>query len=287
VVINAQDVKLLREKTGAGLMDCKQALTETGGDFDKAIKHLREKGLAEAKIRSGKEAKEGIVTVLFGEGEGEAVMVEVNCETDFVSRTDKYREFVQRVARAIMDETAEKADQVSGKVQTLVKEAAATFGENVILRRVARFKKSDPGRSVFQSYIHLDGRAGVIVELLVDGDAVRESGAFAEFAKNVALQIASMGPFSVSREDFPKKLFDEQKEIFMKQALESGKPANIVEKIAHGKMEKFFAENTLLDQKYVRDNEFTVRQYLAETEKKAGGKIVVKRFARFKLGEEQ
>jgi elongation factor Ts len=287
VVINAQDVKLLREKTGAGLMDCKQALTETGGDFDKAIKHLREKGLAEAKIRSGKEAKEGIVTVLFGEGEGEAVMVEVNCETDFVSRTDKYREFVRRVARAIMDETAEKADQVSGEVQTLVKEAAATFGENVILRRVARFKKSDPGRSVFQSYIHLEGRAGVIVELLVDGEAVRESGAFAEFAKNVALQIASMGPFSVSREDFPIKLFDEQKEIFMKQALESGKPANIVEKIAHGKMEKFFAENTLLDQKYVRDNDLTVRQYLAETEKKAGGKIVVKRFARFKLGEEQ
>jgi elongation factor Ts len=287
VAINAQDVKLLREKTGAGLMDCKQALTETGGDFDKAIKFLREKGLAEAKIRSGKEAKEGIITVLFGKDESEAVMVEVNCETDFVSRTDKYREFVRLVARAIMDETATKSDQVSEKVQTLVKEAAATFGENVILRRVARFKKSDPAKSVFQSYIHLDGRAGVIAELLVDGDAVRTSDAFVEFAKNVALQIASMGPFSVSKEDFPKKLFDEQKEIFMKQAHESGKPPNIVEKIAQGKMEKFFAENTLLDQKYVKDNDLTVRQYLAETEKKAGGKIVVKRFARFKLGEEQ
>jgi elongation factor Ts len=287
VAINAQDVKLLREKTGAGLMDCKQALSESAGDFDKAIKFLREKGLAEAKIRSGREAKEGIVTILYGKDDGEVVMVEVNCETDFVSRTDKYRDFVRQVAGAILADGTERLENVSEKVRTLVKEAIATFGENIILRRVARLKKSDPQKSVFQSYIHLDGRAGVIVELNVDGDSVKKSEAFAEFSKNVALQIASMGPFSVSKEDFPKKLYEEQKEIFAKQALESGKPANIVEKIAAGKMEKFFAENTLLDQKYVKDNDLTVKQYLAETEKKAGGKIAVKRFARFKLGEEQ
>jgi elongation factor Ts len=287
VAINAQDVKLLREKTGAGLMDCKQALSESGGDFDKAIKLLREKGLAEAKTRSGREAKEGLITVLWGKNDDEVVMVEVNCETDFVSRTEKYRDFVRQIAGAILADGTEKLEKVSEKVQTLVKEAIAAFGENIILRRLARLKKDDPQRSVLQSYIHLDGRAGVIAELHADPDTVKKNEAFVEFAKNITLQIASMGPFSVSKEDFPKKILEEQKEIFAKQALESGKPANIVDKIAAGKMEKFFAENTLLEQKYVKDNNLTVKQYLAETEKKAGGKIAVKRFARFKLGEEQ
>ena len=287
MAISAQDVKQLREKTGAGLMDCKQALGETGGDFEKAIKHLREKGLAEAKVRSGRETKEGIITAVFSGDNRHAVLAEVNCETDFVSRTDKYREFVQNLAETLLSDGTDSLAGVSEKATTLVREALATFGENIILRRLAHFSKSDPKMSVFQHYIHLGGRAGVIAEFFVQSDAARSSEHFLEFARNTALQIASMGPFSVSREDFPKKLQDEQKEIFAKQALDSGKPANIVDKIAAGKMDKFFQDYTLLEQKYVKDNTISVKQYLEDTEKKAGGKIVVKKFARFKLGEEQ
>ena len=287
MAISAQDVKTLREKTGAGLMDCKEALTLSDGDFDKAIKYLREKGLAEARIRTGREAKEGAIAIVYSKDESETLMVEVNCETDFVSRTDRYKEFVRNVAGTLLAEGAETKDAVSENVQTLIKESLSAFGENIFIRRLIRFTKSDPKRSVFQSYIHLDSRVGVVIELLVDGDKTTSNPDFNEFARNVALQVASMGPLFVSRSDFPRKLIEEQKEIFMKQAKESGKPEKVIEKIVQGKMEKFFAENSLLEQKYVKNSDMTIAQYMADTEKKAGGKIIIKRFSRFKLGEEQ
>jgi elongation factor Ts len=286
VAISAQNVKTLREKTGAGIMDCKQALADTDGNIDKAIKLLREKGLAEAQKRSGRAAKEGIITVGFNKENDVASMVEVNCETDFVSRTDKYRDFVENLAKTLLDREIANPKELSEDIGNIIKDAISTFGENIILRKIVRFKKSDQERSVFQSYIHMGGKAGVLVEFLLENKDMTNNDNFQEFAKNVALQIASMSPYAVSRDEFSEEIINEQKEIFTKQASESGKPENIVEKIVRGKMEKFFSETSLLEQKFVKDTNITIGKYLDDTQDKAGGKIDLKRFARFKLGEE-
>ncbi len=286
MAVSAQIVKELREKTGAGFMDCKKALEETNGDFEKAIKLLREKGLADAQKRAGREAKEGLITVKTADDGNEIVMVEINCETDFVSRTDKFKEFVDETAEMILKGGIESVDKITPEIDTKIKENAGSFGENIVLRRIARFKKSDPDRSVFWSYIHLGGKVGVIVEFIVDPPEIKDKEGFKDFAKNISLQIASMSPVSISRDDFPENLLNEQREIFAKQAKESGKPEKIIDKIVDGRMNKFFAESCLLEQKYVKNGDITVDQYRKDVEKETGGSIEIKRFARFKLGEE-
>lgn len=286
MAVSAQIVKELREKTGAGFMDCKKALEETNGDFEKAIKLLREKGLADAQKRAGREAKEGLITVKTADDGNEIVMVEINCETDFVSRTDKFKEFVDETAEMILKGGIESVDKITPEIDTKIKENAGSFGENIVLRRIARFKKSDPDRSVFWSYIHLGGKVGVIVEFIVDPPEIKDKESFKDFAKNISLQIASMSPVSISRDDFPENLLNEQREIFAKQAKESGKPEKIIDKIVDGRMNKFFAESCLLEQKYVKNGDITVDQYRKDVEKETGGSIEIKRFARFKLGEE-
>ena len=283
MTIGAQDVKTLREKTGAGIMECKKALAESNGDIDKAVKFLREKGLAEAKKKSTREVKEGIITVVYSSDGSEVVMIEVNCETDFVSRTDKYTDFVQKTALAVLDEGAEN---LSEKVKTGVKEAIASFGENIVLRKIERFKKSDESLSVLHSYIHLGGKVGVIIELKIDDEAVGQHEDFKEFIDNVVLQIASMDPIAVSRDDVPADVVEDQKKALSKQAGDSGKPEKIIEKIVAGRLEKFFAQMCLLEQKYVKDSDLTVGKYLKQTEEKIKGKFTIERLARFKLGEE-
>lgn len=286
MAVNAQDVKLLRERTGAGIMDCKKALTESGGDFDMAVRYLREKGLAEAKKRSGREAKEGKIAVVFSAHRDAVLMVEVNCETDFVSRTEQYRSFVNEIAKSLLEEGTISISSITEEIQNRVKAAISSFGENIILRKLIRFEKTDEDRSIFSSYIHLDGRVGVITEFLTDVENPDVNEELVECMKNITLQIASMGPVSVSREDFPGDVLEEQQEIFMKQAQESGKPEKILEKIVTGKMEKFFAESCLLEQKYVKDTSITIGKYLEDVEGRVKGCVQVQRFARFKLGEE-
>jgi len=284
--INAKDVKTLREKTGAGFMDCKKALNETDGDFEKAIKYLREKGLAEAKKRSGRDAKEGIITVAYSKDNSEVLMLEANCETDFVARTDKYRVFVEELAYIILNSEKDKNENMPKPVKERIKEAISTFGENVVLGKIARFKKFDVDRSKFTSYIHMNGNVGVIIEFLLENIEIGEQAEYKDFAKNVALQIASMSPVSISREDLPEDMVKEQRDIFAKQAKESGKPEKIIDKIVNGRMSKFYGEFCLLEQKYVKDSAINIQEYLKATESKIGGKIEIKRFERFKLGEE-
>lgn len=286
VSISAQVVKTLREKTGAGIMDCKQALADTNGDIEKAVKILREKGLAEAKKRSGREAKEGIITIVFNKEHDIATMVEVNCETDFVSRTDQYKDFVQAVAEAVLNKAVEDVEDLPEDVNNMIKEAISSFGENILLRKIARFGKYDKQKRVFQSYIHMGSKVGVLVEFVLEDEEMKNNEALKEFTKNVALQIASMGPFAISRDDFSEEIVREQREIFSKQAKASGKPEKIIEKIVSGKMEKYFSETSLLEQKYVKDTNITVGNYLSETQERVGGNIEIKRFERFKLGEE-
>ncbi len=286
MAVNAQEVRLLREKTGAGIMDCKKALVENGGDFDKAIKYLREKGLADAKKRSGREARDGRITVCSSEDGNSILMIEVNCETDFVSRTKDYADFVDNIARALLEKNVGDIANVPAQIQDSVKNAISTFGENIILRRIALFVKADKEKNDFSFYIHMDGKVGVIMEYLFDTAELAGKGEVREFQKNVALQVASMDPLSVSREDFPKELLEEQKEIFLTQARESGKPEHILDKIVTGKMAKFFTDSCLLEQKYVKDDKLSIKKYLQYTEEKVGGHIEITRFVRFKLGEE-
>jgi len=286
VAISAQVVKELREKTGAGFMDCKKALEKTNGDFEEAIKYLKEKGLADAQKRSGREAKEGLIAIKTSKDQNEILMVEINCETDFVSRTEKFKSFVEEVASTILEKGIASIDEIDSEIDTKVKEAAGSFGENVVIKRIVRFKKSDPDKSYFQSYIHLDGKVGVIVEIFVDPSELKDNETFLDFAKNVSLQIASMNPVSVSRNDIPEDILKEQKEIFAKQAKESGKPDKIIDKIVEGRLNKFFAENCLLEQKYVKDSDITIKEYKERVEKDLNCKIEIKRFARFKLGED-
>lgn len=282
MAIAAQDVKSLREKTGAGMMDCKNALKETDGDFDKAVKLLREKGLADAKKRSGREAREGVITVSFSEDRSRAVMIEVNCETDFVARTDEFARFVQKTADGLLEREVEGVDAVPPDIVNSVKEAAGSFGENVILRRMCAYTASGEN-GVLQSYIHLGGKVGVLVEFSLEGE---ESPPVREFMKNVSLQIASMEPISISPDDMPGDAVQEQKEIFMKQARESGKPEKILDKIVDGRMKKFFSESCLLEQKYVKDPDLSIDAYRENVEKDNHVSIGILRFTRFKLGED-
>jgi len=286
VAISAQVVKELREKTGAGFMDCKKALEKTNGDFGEAIKYLKEKGLADAQKRSGREAKEGLIAIRNSKDQNEILMVEINCETDFVSRTEKFKSFVEEAASTILEKGIASIDEIDSEIDTKVKEAAGSFGENVVIKRIVRFKKSDPEKSYFQSYIHLNGKVGVIVEIIVDPSEIKDNEKFLDFAKDVSLQIASMNPVSISRNDIPEDILKEQKEIFAKQAKDSGKPDKIIDKIVEGRLNKFFAENCLLEQKYVKDSNITIQEYKERVEKDLNCKIEIKRFARFKLGED-
>ena len=286
MAISAQVVKELREKTGAGFMDCKKALEKTNGDFGEAIKYLKEKGLADAQKRSGREAKEGLIAIRTSKDQNEILMVEINCETDFVSRTEKFKSFVEEAASTILEKGIASIDEIDSEIDTKVKEAAGSFGENVVIKRIVRFKKSDPEKSYFQSYIHLNGKVGVIVEIIVDSSEIKDNEKFLDFAKDVSLQIASMNPVSISRNDIPEDILKEQKEIFAKQAKDSGKPDKIIDKIVEGRLNKFFAENCLLEQKYVKDSNITIQEYKERVEKDLNCKIEIKRFARFKLGED-
>jgi len=286
VAVDPKDIKTLREKTGAGIMDCKKALIEGGGDFDKAVKYLKEKGLAEATKRGGREAKEGVVAVAESSDGTEILMAEVNCETDFVSRTEKYADFVGEIVTLLLDKRTETAEQLPAEAETKVKEAAAAFGENIIIRNVARFVKQDTDKSVFAHYIHIGGKAGVIAEFMLEDPKTSQEEALKTFMRNVLLQIASMNPLSVSKDNFPETVLSEQRDIYAKQAKESGKPDNIIEKMVTGRIGKFLAENCLLNQKYVKDGDITVAQYLSGVEKEIGSVIKITRFARFKLGEE-
>jgi len=289
--ITANMVKELREMTGAGMMECKKALTETGGDMDKAVEYLRERGLAAAEKKAGRIAAEGIVDTNVSEDGKVASMVEVNCETDFVAKNDTFKSFVAAVAAQAaktnatnIDEfLAEKWEQDPTKT---VKEALASMiaviGENMNIRR---FEKITVENGFVASYIHGGGRIGILVE--VETPAVNDE--VKEAAKNVAMQIAAMKPKFVRREDAPEDFIEHEKNIIKAQIMNdpanSKKPENIIEKMIEGRLSKEMKEMCLLDQVYVKDSEMSVGQYLESVSKQVGAPIVIKRFVRFETGE--
>ncbi|MBQ8496119.1 MAG: elongation factor Ts [Clostridia bacterium] len=286
--ISAKMVGDLKKRTGAGLMDCKKALVETNGDVDAAIKLLREKGLAAAAKKADRIAADGLVSVL---KDGETVaMVEVNSETDFVAKNATFVEFVQGILRTIIafkpatiaELNACKFDGTEYTVEETVKDKIYTIGENITLRRFVVVE------GITSTYIHGNGCIGVIVKFDVDA-TVAESAEFVEFAKNIALQAGAYATPYLDRDHVPTSAIEEEKSVIMGQIKNdpknASKPQNIIEKMAMGKLGKFYEENCLVDKEYIKDDNMKVSQYVASVAKALGTSIKIASFERFEKGE--
>src|ERR1043166_2026809 len=287
--ITAAMVKDLRERTGAGMMDVKNALTEANGDMEEATKILRKKGLAAAGKKAGRVTAEGAVVAHVDGNTG--VLVEVNCETDFVGRNENFQSFAREVAKVIAQSKAESVDELMNEkwpgdaegltVAQKVSEAIASIKENISIRRFVRYNA--PANGTINAYIHAGGKIGVMVEVVAEeGNAGDKSR---ELAKDIAMHVAAAEPRFLPRADVTQKDLDTEREIAREQALKSGKPENIVDKMVTGKMEKFYGEACLLEQPYIRDDKSAVAQYVGKQAKEHGCKYVVTRFTRYKLGE--
>ena len=271
--ITASLVKELRERTGAGMMDCKKALTQTDGDIDAAIDYLRENGIAKAAKKADRIAAEGLSYI---EVKGnKAVILEINSETDFVAKNEKFVALVKNVAEAILaaePATLEEALQVEaqgGTVEAVINEGIATIGEKLSLRRFEVVTKTDA--DAFGAYSHMGGRIGVLT--LVEGSTEEEA------AKDVAMHIAALAPRYLDESEVPADVLEHEKKVLTEQALNEGKPANIVEKMIVGRINKFLEEITVVNQKFVKDDSFTVEKFLASK----GGKLA--KFVRYEVGE--
>ncbi|KST21331.1 elongation factor Ts [Staphylococcus aureus MRSA_CVMN25720PS] len=272
--MSAKLVKELRKKTGAGMMDCKKALTETDGDIDKAIDYLREKGIAKAAKKADRIAAEGLVHV---ETKGnDAVIVEINSETDFVARNEGFQELVKEIANQVLDTKAETVEALmettlpNGKsVDERIKEAISTIGEKLSVRRFAIRTKTD--NDAFGAYLHMGGRIGVLT--VVEGSTDEEA------ARDVAMHIAAINPKYVSSEQVSEEEINHEREVLKQQALNEGKPENIVEKMVEGRLRKYLQEICAVDQDFVKNPDVTVEAFL----KTKGGKLVD--FVRYEVGE--
>lgn len=278
MAFSALDVKKLREITSCGMMDCKKALTETDGDMDKAVEYLREKGLATAAKKAGRIASDGIVKVYMNDAKTVAVLLEVNSETDFVAKNDEFLAFVESVAKVVAEKNPKDVDALKaeamgeGTVEDALTALIAKIGENMKIRRFIRFEGN------VCSYSHGEGRIGVIVkaEGALDGEAY-------EAARDIAMQVAAINPLYLSKDTVPAEDVEHEKHIIISQIKEDPKNANkpdaIIEKMVGGKIGKFYEQNCLLQQEFVKDSDQKVEQYLASK----GVKIVD--FARFEKGE--
>ena len=285
--ITAAMVKELREATGAGMMECKKALTEADGDFDAAVDVLRTRGLAAAAKKAGRATNEGRVNALV-EGKKGAV-VQVNCETDFVALTDKFGGYVDTFTKAVIendpaDPAALLESEYEGeKIQDALTEAIHVIGENM---QVSNFKRLEvEGTGALVPYIHMGGKIGVLVSFSFNNEATASDEKFLAMGKDVAMQIAATNPVALDEESVPEEVREHEMSIYKAQAAESGKPENIQEKIATGRMKKFYKESCLVDQDFVKDPDQTVSSYIASVAKELGDEIKVVDFARIALGD--
>ena len=274
-MVTASQVKELREKTGAGMMDCKKVLTETDGDMEKAIELLRERGIAKAAKKSSRVAAEGLVAAYVSDDKKVGAVVEVNAETDFVSKNDEFKTFVNDVARQIVEKNPANVEELlaqpsiaeSGKtVQEVLTNKIATIGENMTIRRFARFEST----GIVASYIHGEGKIGVLVDM---------ENATPELAKDICMQIAAAKPECLNREAVTAERVAKEMEILKAQAMNEGKPAEIAEKMVQGRIGKFYGEICLLEQPFVKEPDIKVQKLLDNNNAE------ITRFARFEKGE--
>lgn len=280
----AKDVKELRDRTGVGMMDCKKALVAADGDMEKAIEVLREKGLAVAAKKAGRIAAEGMVTAIVDREKKVGVLLEVNAETDFVAKNEKFQNFVNGVAKTILEQNPADVDALmnmnydgtDATVDATLKDLILVIGENMKIRRFARLE----GDCV--SYVHGGGKIGVLVKF--DTDLAGTEG-FEECGKDVAMQIAAAAAQYMNKEDVPEDVVAKEKEILTAQAMNEGKPQNIAEKMVMGRINKFYKEVCLSEQPFIKDDKVSVGKYVADCAKKLGGTIKMVSFVRFEKGE--
>ena len=286
--ITAALVKQLREMTDSPMMECKKALVEADGDMDKAVDVLRTRGIAKSLKKAGRATNEGAVMAFVSENGKTAAIAEIKCETDFVSGTDKFKNMVAKVAEAAAlsdaaDVEALKAATVDGEtVEAIIANGIATMGENMTLTRFARRVVEN---GAVASYIHMGGKIGVLVEFELGNAATAQNDEFKALAHDVAMQVAATKPLCAVREDMNPEVVEHELTIYREQAAASGKPEAIQEKMAQGRVEKFYKENTLVDQEFVKNPDVTISQYVASVAKAVGDTIAVKGFDIFVLGE--
>ena len=284
MAVTAALVKELRERTGAGMMDCKKALVETDGDIEKAIDYLREKGIMKAQKKAGRIAAEGLVRVAFGEGNKTASIVEVNSETDFVAKNEEFIEFVEDPAKEVLAKGNMPMEQFmaepfgEGTVQETLTAKVAKIGENLSIRR---FAKVEEDGVVYVGYTHGGGRIGVIVGIKTDAAADE----IAAVGKDVAMQVASMNPKFVNEDGVDPEYLENEKKILTEQVLNEGKKPEMVERIVAGKIKKELKEVCLLDQPFVKDGDVSVQQYVANAAKEIGKDMEVVSMIRYEVGE--
>lgn len=279
--ITAKMVKDLREKTAAGMMDCKKALEEVAGDMEKAVDWLRQKGLSKAAKREGRATSEGCIACHIVENKN-AVLVELCCETDFVTRGDTFQNFVKETLHTF--HTSGKHSLEREDVQESITAAIATTGENITLGKSVRYIAADNG--YIGSYVHANGKIAVLVEVTATKPATLAKQEFVDFVKNVAMQIAAANPLSLDSADLDPAQVERERDVYRQKARDEGKAENIIEKIAEGAVQKYFKEVCLLDQPYIRDDKQNVRDLLKATSKAVDDTLTVTRFVRLQLGGE-
>jgi elongation factor Ts len=285
MAISAADVKKLRDQTGAGMMDCKAALEEAQGNFEEATTILRKKGLASAAKKAGRATSEGLIGNNVSGDHTSGVLVEVNCETDFVARTDDFQQLIADVLAAI-EKAGDSANEAwlldpSGPVQLRVKAAIGKLGENMAVPRFVRYAN----HGYVGQYIHVGGKIGVQVEFTGASPAVTGREEFTTLVKEIAMQIAAASPTYVSRSNVPADALEKEKAIYRAQMENSGKPANVIDKIVEGKLGSYYTQVVLPDQPSIRDPKMTVAQVIAAANKALGTDVSVSRFVRLKVGE--
>nr|MBR9811345.1 elongation factor Ts [bacterium] len=272
-MITASLVKELREKTGVAMMECKNALKETEGDIDAAIKILRERGEAKAEKKASRDANEGIIVAALAESGKSGVLVEINCETDFVAKNENFQAFVGEVAATVLAsevtnlEAAKALPKGDETLEGFIKTKVLEMGENLQFRRFERLTLN--GEGAVASYIHLGGKVGVLIEVSAEKAETASSDAFKDLVKDLTLHIAATSPAGLRREDIPAELVESEKDIFRKQMEGAGKPADILEKIIEGKLGKFYSERCLLEQGFVKEPDTSIKSLL-----EANGKVL-------------
>lgn len=293
MAFTAQDVKKLREMTNVGMMECKKALVESDGDFDKAIEYLREKGLAKAAKKADRIAAEGVVCASVCEKCGVGAVIEVNSETDFVAKNEEFQNFVAELANVVIMENPADVEALKGcamgegkTVEAAVQEKVLTIGENIQLRRFDRYDDT----TVNVAYTHMGGVIGVLVGLEVS-DNIKGNAAVLELGRDIGMQVAAMRPTYMDKSEVDAATLAKEREILLIQAKEENeqsekpKPEAIVEKMVEGRVGKYYEENCLLQQAFVKENKVSVEKHIAEVAKNLGGEIRLVKFVRFEKGE--
>ena len=286
--ITAAMVKQLREMTDSPMMECKKALVEADGDMDAAVDVLRKNGLAKAAKKAGRETNEGAVAAFVSEDGKTGALLELSCETDFVGSNAKFTGFASKVAEVVATTEPADVDALLEKpmgeetVSSELTEMIHIMGENM---KISRFAARKAENGALASYIHMGGKIGVLVEFAFEKAETAQAESFKTFAHDVALQVAAVAPICATRDQVPAETVEHEKEIYMAQAAESGKPEAIQEKMATGRMEKFYKENCLTEQAFVKNPDQSINQYTDECAKNLGGTIKVTGFVRWALGE--